>query len=79
MSIYLKMAKEHKWKVASLATPWKDLSKYLPQKDKIEVFLEEIIRYMGIVFTMPEDKIVKQGEKSNSIYFIVQGDCVVTQ
>ena len=33
---------------------------------------------MGTVFTSPEEMIIQEGDKSFEIYFIQQGDCIVT-
>ena len=42
-------------------------------------FINDLIDKMDTVFTSPEEKILKQGQYGNDLYYISSGDCVVNQ
>jgi len=40
-------------------------------------FLDTIVSKLGTCFYTPEEIIIKQGEESDCMYYITQGDCTV--
>jgi CRP-like cAMP-binding protein len=42
-----------------------------------ELFLEELIQKMSTNLYSPEETIIKQGEDSKELFFIITGDCCV--
>ena len=42
-----------------------------------EAFLNSIVSRLGTCFATPEEVIIKQGDESDCMYFITQGDCTV--
>ena len=41
--------------------------------------LNYIIERMGTIFTSPEEIIIQEGDQSADMFFIQQGDCLITQ
>jgi CRP-like cAMP-binding protein len=42
-----------------------------------DLFIDEITMQLGTMFTSPEEYIVTQGDKSNAMFFMVFGDCLI--
>jgi cAMP-dependent protein kinase regulator len=49
------------------------------RKEDHELCIKTMISLAGTLFTTPEEFVVQQGEKSNAMYFLVSGDCMVFQ
>lgn len=54
-----------------------------PNKSNLEIFkgqdfIESLTSKLGIMFTTPEYEIISQDEPGNAMYFIMQGDCIVS-
>jgi CRP-like cAMP-binding protein len=42
-----------------------------------EIFMRTLLSYLGTFLTTPEEEIIKQGDESEEMFFIIQGDCVL--
>lgn len=74
----------YRWRFLAMKTNLSDLSYYKRQLLMVsdlehEIFLQQLTSMLGTMFTAPESEIIKEGEKSNSMFFIVFGDCQVYQ
>ena len=49
------------------------------QPSKQIPMLNYIIERMGTIFTSPEEIIIQEGDESVDLFFIQQGDCLITQ
>lgn len=78
--LMLQLKNAYRWKYAKNQTVhWLgERSQYLKgKKENCDVFIYELISLMGTMFTSPEHVIVLQGDKANSMYFVVTGMCMV--
>lgn len=51
--------------------------KTVPQQEQGDEFLEDLVRLLGIVITVPEETLIQQDNPGSSMYFISKGNCVV--
>ena len=47
------------------------------EKELSDIFLYDLTKILGTMFTIPEINIVEEGEKSDCMYFIMTGECLI--
>ena len=63
----------------NLKDNYKSLNSSQDDQNKGDEFIQLLVEKLGTLLAQPEEAILNQGEKSNDLYFISSGDCVIKQ